>query len=68
MVSLFKLIILLTTHIRDLALAFKCVNSLAPDYLVKYFVKHSAVHNRNIVDRQLDKGRFAIGVQGNGVG
>jgi len=31
----------------DLVLAFKCVNGLAPDYLVKYFVKHSAVHNRN---------------------
>jgi len=25
----------------------KCVNGLAPDYLVKYFVKRSAVHNRN---------------------
>ena len=31
----------------DLVLAFKCVNGLAPDYLVKYFVKRSAVHNRN---------------------
>ena len=31
----------------DLVLAFKCVNGLAPDYLVKYFFKRSAVHNRN---------------------
>ena len=31
----------------DLVLAFKCVNGLAPDYLIKYFVKHSAVHYRN---------------------
>ena len=23
----------------DLVLAFKCVNGLAPDYLIKYFVK-----------------------------
>ena len=33
--------------LNDLVLAFKCVNGLAPDYLVKYFVKRSAVHNRN---------------------
>ena len=25
----------------------KCVNGLVPDYLGKYFVKRSAVHNRN---------------------
>ena len=31
----------------DLVLAFKCVNGLATDYLVKYFVKPSAVHDRN---------------------
>jgi len=31
----------------ELVLAFKCVNGLAPDYVVKYFVKRSAVHNRN---------------------
>ena len=31
----------------DLVLAYKCVNRLAPDYLGKYFVKCSAVHNRN---------------------
>ena len=31
----------------DLVLAFKCVNGLAPDYLGKYFVKRSAVHNKN---------------------
>ena len=31
----------------DLVLAFKCVNGLAPDYLIKYFVKRSAVHYRN---------------------
>ena len=31
----------------DLVLAFKCVNGLASDYLVKYFVKRSAMHNRN---------------------
>ena len=28
-------------------LEFKCVNGLAPDYLGKYFVKRSAVHNKN---------------------
>ena len=31
----------------DLVLAFKCVNGLAPDYLGKYFVKRSPVHNKN---------------------
>ena len=31
----------------DLVLTYKCVNGLAPDYLGKYFVKCSAVHNRN---------------------
>ena len=31
----------------DLVLAFKCVNGLAPDSLVKYFAKRSAVHNGN---------------------
>ena len=31
----------------DLVLAFKCVNGLAPDYLGKYFVKRSAVHNKD---------------------
>ena len=31
----------------DLVLAFKCVNGLAPDYLGKYFLKRSAVHNKN---------------------
>ena len=31
----------------DLVLAFKCVNGLAPDYLDKYFLKRSAVHNKN---------------------
>ena len=33
--------------LNDLVLAFKCVNGLALDYLVKCFVKRSAVHNRN---------------------
>ena len=28
-------------------LVFKCVNGLTPDYLGKYFIKHSAVHNKN---------------------
>ena len=32
----------------DLVLVFKCVNGLAPDYLGKYFIKRSAVHNKNI--------------------
>ena len=31
----------------DLVLSIKCVNGLAPDYLIKYFVKRWAVHNRN---------------------
>ncbi|CAH3120264.1 unnamed protein product, partial [Pocillopora meandrina] len=31
----------------DWILAFKCVNGLAPDYLIKYFIKRSAVHDRN---------------------
>lgn len=31
----------------DLVLAYKGVNGLAPDYLRKYFVKRSAVHNKN---------------------
>ena len=31
----------------DLVLVFKCVNGLAPDYLGKYFIKRSAVRNKN---------------------
>ena len=31
----------------DLVLVFECVNGLAPDYLGKYFIEHSAVHNKN---------------------
>ena len=31
----------------DLVLVFKCVNGLTPDYLGKYFIKCSAVHNKN---------------------
>ena len=31
----------------DLVLVFNCVNGLAPDYLGKYFIEHSAVHNKN---------------------
>ena len=31
----------------DLVLVFKYVNGLAPDYLGKYFIKHSAVQNKN---------------------
>ena len=34
-------------NFNDLVLAFKFVNGLAPDYLGKYFVKRSAVHNKN---------------------
>ena len=62
----------------DLVLAFKCVNSLAPDYLSKYFVKRLAVYNKNTrdvtilwsqdVDCQWDKGHYTFGVQGNGIG
>ena len=62
----------------DLVLAFKCVNGLAPDYLIKYFVKRSAVHNRNtrgcnsfVVPRyRLSTGQrgFTTGTQGNGMG
>ena len=33
--------------LNDLVLVFKCVNGLAPDYLGKYFIKRSAVHNKN---------------------
>ena len=33
--------------VNDIVLEFKCVNGLAPDYLGKYFVKRSAVHNKN---------------------
>ena len=59
-------------------LAFNCVNGLAPDYLIKYFVKRSAVHNRNtrecnsfVVPRyrlSTDKGDFTTGASGNGMG
>ena len=31
----------------DVVLVFKCVNGLASDYLGKYFIDHSAVHNKN---------------------
>ena len=31
----------------DVVLVFKCVNGLAPDYLGKYFIEHSVVHNKN---------------------
>ena len=31
----------------DLVLVFKCVNGLAPDCLGRYFLKLSAVHNKN---------------------
>ena len=31
----------------DLVLVFKCVNGLAPVYLGRYFIKRSAVHNKN---------------------
>ena len=33
--------------VNGIVLEFKCVNGLAPDYLGKYFVKRSAVHNKN---------------------
>ena len=32
----------------DLVLVFKYVNGLSPDHLGKYFIKRSAVHNKNI--------------------
>ena len=31
----------------DLVLVIKCVNGLTPDYLGKYFIKCSSVHNKN---------------------
>ena len=31
----------------DLVLVFKCLNGLAPSYLVDYFITPSATHNRN---------------------
>ena len=62
----------------DLVLTYKYVNGLAPGYLGKYFVKRSAVHNRNTwgcnnfvipdVDCQWDKGHFTIKVHWNGMG
>ena len=64
--------------VNGIVLEFKCVNGLAPDYLGKYFVKRSAVHNKNTrevtilwyleVDCQQDKGHFTFVVQGNGMG
>ena len=63
----------------DWILAFKCVNGLAPDYLIKYFIKRSAVHDRNTkecniivlwfpdVDCQQNKEGFTTGAQGNGM-
>ena len=63
----------------DWILAFKCVNGLAPDYLIKYFIKRSAVHDRNTkecniivlwfpdVNCQQDKVGFTTGAQGNGM-
>ena len=62
----------------DLVLVFKCVNGLAPDYLGKYFIKRSAVHNKNtrgcnnfVVPRcRLSMGQkaFHFRVQMNGMG
>ena len=62
----------------DLVLVFKCVNGLAPDYLGKYFIKRSAVHNKNTrdvtilwspdVDYQWDKEHYIFGVGGNEMG
>ena len=58
----------------DLVLVLKCVNGLAPDYLGIYFIKHSAVQNKNtrgcnnfVVPRgRLSMGQraFIFGVQG----
>ena len=62
----------------DLVLAYKCVNGLAPDNLGKYFVKRSAVYNRNtrgcnnfVIPRcRLSMGQraFYFPVHGNGMG
>ena len=62
----------------DLVLVFKCVNGLAADYLGKYFIKCSAVHNKNtrgcnnfVVPRcRLSMGQraFYFRVQRNGMG
>ena len=48
----------------DLVLAFKCVNGLAPDYLGKYFVKRSAVHNKNTRGCRLSMGQRAFYFRG----
>ena len=56
----------------DLVLVLKCVNGLAPDYLGKYFIKHSAGRTQGDVtilwspevDCQWDKEHFIFGVQG----
>ena len=45
--SLRRLDVMEKVLFNDLVLAYKCVNGLAPDYVGKYFVKCSAVHNRN---------------------
>ena len=56
----------------DLVLVFKCVNGLAPDYLGKYFIKRSAVHNKSkrecnnfvVPRRRLSMGQRALYFRG----
>ena len=44
---LFNDLVLKFKCVNGIVLEFKCVNGLAPNYLGKYFVKRSAVHNKN---------------------
>ena len=59
--------------LNHLVLVFKCVSALVPDYLGKYFIKRSAVHNKNprgcnnfVVPRcrLFDKGHIIFGGKG----
>ena len=36
-----------SSNCNHLVLVFKCVNGLVPDYLGKYVITRSAVHNKN---------------------
>ena len=48
----------------DLILVLKRVNGLAPDYLGKYFIKHSAVQNKNTRECNnfvVPRGRLSVG-------
>ena len=44
---LFNDLVLKFKCVNGIVLEFKCVNGIAPDYLGKYFVIRSAVHNKN---------------------